>query len=344
VRRIEGWKGARRPARVAAWRSALLHAVLALLCVGIGFHLVGYFRSPYDMLASLASGEISRASFGFLAVASALAYVDFVWVRQTFCKFLCPYARFQGVLFDRNTLVVGYDARRGEPRGKKGRASGDCVDCGLCVAVCPTGIDIRAGLQLECIACTQCIDACNAVMERVKRPRNLIGYAPLEALEGGGATRVLRPRVVAYGTLLVAVGIAFAGLLARRLPMDLQVEHNRSALSSRLPDGRLGNAFTLHIENRDRSAHEFRVRVEDGAGRLELIAGRNPLEVAATSAIETRVFVVEPRALRGEEDEEEEEDDLHARPIRFVLERVDDTSRRVVRSTHFLALEGHSDD
>jgi cytochrome c oxidase accessory protein FixG len=324
ARRIEGWKGSRRPARVATWRRIATHAAWLAGSALIGFHLVGYFRSPYAMLG----GSFGRASLAFLVAASLLAYLDFVFVRQVFCKWLCPYARFQGVLFDRDTLVIGYDARRGEPRGKRGRAAGDCVDCGLCVAVCPTGIDIRNGLQLECIACTQCIDACNGVMSRLGRARNLIGYRSLVGLEGLRPARLLRPRVLAYGTLLAAVGVAFAALLATRLPMELTVAHNADSLFTETADGRLGNAFTLRVENRDRAERVFRLRLED-AERFELVAGLNPLRVGPTSAVEARVFVVaRSGAAPG------------SREIRFVLEDTSDLSRRVVRPARFLVPGG----
>jgi cytochrome c oxidase accessory protein FixG len=324
ARRIEGWKGSRRPARVATWRRVATHATWLAGSALIGFHLVGYFRSPYAMLG----GSFGRTSLAFLVAASLLAYLDFVFVRQVFCRWLCPYARFQGVLFDRDTLVIGYDARRGEPRGKRGRAAGDCVDCGLCVAVCPTGIDIRDGLQLECIACTQCIDACNGVMSRLGRARNLIGYRSLVGLEGLRPARLLRPRVLAYGTLLAAVGVAFAALLATRLPMDLTVAHNADSLFTETADGRLGNAFTLRVENRDRSERVFRLRLEDGE-LFELVAGVNPLRVAPTSAVEARVFVV---ARRGSAP--------GSREIRFVLEDTSDLTRRVVRAASFLVPGG----
>ena len=208
-------------------------------------------------------------------------------MRQTFCKYLCPYARFQGVLFDADTLVVGYDARRGEPRGKRGKAAGDCVDCGLCVAVCPTGIDIRKGLQIECIACTQCIDACNGVMAQLGRAPNLIGYRSLVAL---GATlrpcASLRPRVVIYGALLALVAArASPWALGVREPLELQVAHNASALFGATADGALGNAFTLHIQNRDRERHAFRIRLEAPAG-FELLAGAEPAAGRRATAVE----------------------------------------------------------
>jgi cytochrome c oxidase accessory protein FixG len=330
ARRIQGWKGNQVPRRIAVWRKLATHAVWILLSLVIGFHLVSYFHSPYDLISqALRNGTIYPTVLGFHLVAAAVAYFDFVFLKQTFCKYLCPYARFQGVLFDRDTLVIGYDGKRGEPRGKRGSTTGDCVDCNLCVAVCPTGIDIRNGLQLECIACTQCIDACNGVMARLGRDTNLIGYRSLVGLEGSREIRLLRPRVLVYGAMLAVVAVTFVTLVGRRLPMDLHVAHNRSALSSTAADGRVGNAFTLHIQNRDREEHRFRLRLEDPSG-FDLVAGVNPISVAAASAVETRVFVlaadagVAPSA---------------AREIRFVLEREDDTSERVVRAARFLSLE-----
>jgi polyferredoxin len=141
------------------------------------------------MIAALAGGHWTGASMGFWIAGSALCYLDFAIVRQTFCKYLCPYARFQSVLLDSDSLVVAYDTGRGEPRGKMRRDGerGDCVDCGLCVAICPTDIDIRQGLQMECIGCTQCIDACDGVMTRVGRPTGLIAYRSLAAAARGSS-------------------------------------------------------------------------------------------------------------------------------------------------------------
>jgi len=334
ARRLRGWSLGGPPARVATWRRIATHAVWIALSAVVGFHLVGFFRSPYEMLGALSSGDWTGASMGFWLAASALAYFDFGLVRQAFCKYVCPYARFQSVLLDSDSLVVAYDPRRGEPRGKlrkDGRAAvGDCVDCGLCVAVCPTGIDIRSGLQLECIGCTQCIDACNGVMARLGRAPELIGYRSLAALEGR-ATRLLRPRVAVYGGLLLAVGGAFAGALAQRAPFDLQVERNRSALYQTAADGRIDNAYTLHVQNRDRRDHEYRIRL-DAPARFELVAGVNPLALRATESAEARVFVLaQPGALPAPHD---------GTAIHFIVEELDETGaprRAVARASTFVA-------
>lgn len=288
---IQGWRGVSPPREIPRWRHVATHAAWIGLSVLVGFHLAGYFRSPYELLHALDSEHHYPTALAFIGAVSVVTYLDFAWVRQTFCKYLCPYARFQGVLFDRDTLVIGYDERRGEPRGKKGSVTGDCVDCGLCVAVCPTGIDIRHGLQLECIACTQCIDACNGVMDQLGRARNLIGYAPLVQLQGLRPGRLLRPRVVLYGALLLAVGVAFGTLLERRLPMDLRITRNPTSLYTTTADGRVGNAFTLHIENRSRSEAAFELALLESED-FELVMGLNPVTVPATSTSEARVFVL----------------------------------------------------
>jgi cytochrome c oxidase accessory protein FixG len=331
ARRIQGWTPGGPPARIAPWRRVATHAVWILLSWVIGFHLVGYFRSPYDLLGSLFDeGRLYPTTFAFHVGFALLTYLDFAIVRQTFCKYLCPYARFQGVLFDSDTLVIGYDARRGEPRGKRGTTRGDCVDCGLCVAVCPTGIDIREGMQLECIACTQCIDACNGVMQRIGRLPDLIGYRSLVGLEGLRPARLVRPRTVAYGALLLLLALAFGFLLERRIPMDLRVAHNAAALYSTTADGRISNSFLLSIENRDRSERSFQIRVEDDS-RFDLVAGLNPIPVPAVSTAETSVFVLaRPGADLGGS----------ASELRFVLEPTDEPGTRVVREVHFVAPGG----
>jgi cytochrome c oxidase accessory protein FixG len=332
ARRVQGWKGHRPPARVARWRVALTHALWFSLSSIVAFHLVGYFVSPYAMFSDLAAGVIHPAALGFLAVVTGITYLDFGFVKQTFCKYLCPYARFQGVLFDRDTLVIGYDALRGEPRGKASRAGvGDCVDCGLCVAVCPTGIDIRKGLQLECIACTQCIDACDGVMKRLGRRRGLIDYRSLVGLLGERSARLLRPRVALYGALLVAVAVTFGAMLAERVPMELYVTHNGASLFGTAADGRPSNAFTLHIENRDRSARSFRIALGEGPS-FELLAGVNPISVPAVSTVEAKVFVLS--------------DDRSARSqgFDFLLEPVDGRDPPLVRKARFVAREHREAD
>ncbi len=328
ARRIQGWSAGGPPRRIAPWRKALTHLVFLAIALVVGVHVVGYFHPIDALLASTFRGEPPAVAGGFVLVLSALAYLDFAFVRQTFCKFLCPYARLQSVLFDRDTLVIGYDAARGEPRGKRGSTAGDCVDCGLCVAVCPSEIDIRDGMQLECITCTQCIDACDGVMARLGRKRGLIDYRAWVSLEGLREARIFRSRVLVYTTMLAVIAGSFLVLLGQRVPVDFDVEHNRSQMFGSTGDGRLTNAYTVFITNRDREAHAFEILLDAPDG-FELVAGSNPVSVAPIRHVETRVFVVvDPGA---------PELGAGAMPISFRLRRSDGEIRELVRESTFVA-------
>jgi len=329
ARRIQGWTRTGPPRHVALWRRVATHVAWIAVSGIVGLHLVGYFRSPYELIGALRHGDLAGASMGFWIAGAALCYLDFALVRQTFCKYLCPYARFQSVLLDSDSLVVAYDLERGEPRRKKRaeRKGGDCVDCGLCVAVCPTDIDIRKGMQMECIGCTQCIDACDGVMNRIGRPLGLIGYRSLASLEGR-RTRLLRPRVVIYGVLLVASVLGFGAAIVAREPLSLEVERNRTSLYQRSADGRIGNAYTLHVQNRERQDHVYRIGI-DAPARFQLVAGVNPLPIPATGDVTASVFVLaQPDATAEDED---------GTPIRFHLENIERPGRKIARDSTFLA-------
>ena len=184
---------------------------------------------------------------------------------------------------------------------------------------------------MECIACTQCIDACNGVMERLERPSNLIGYRSLVGLERIREVRIVRPRVLVYGSLLAASCVAFVVALVARVPVDFTVAHNRDALYTTAADGRLGNSFTLHLENRGREARTFEIKLAEGGVDFDLVAGINPITVDATSEAKAMVFVMGPADWAPP-------DGLFE--LDFVLEPVDEPTSRVVRQTHFLAPGG----
>jgi len=198
------------------------------------------------------------------------------WAREQVCTFMCPWPRFQAAMLDESTFVVTYRAWRGEARGKhKAGASwegrGDCIDCFSCVAVCPTGIDIRDGLQLECIGCGLCIDACDAVMDKVGRPRGLIAFdtqANLEAQTAGGraAYRWLRPRTFIYGGLLVAVSGVMLASLVTRADVELTVLRDRAPLFVSLSDGGVRNGYTIKILNKARAERRFELAIDGLAG------------------------------------------------------------------------------
>jgi cytochrome c oxidase accessory protein FixG len=216
------------------------------------------------------------------------------FMREQVCKYMCPYARFQGVMFDPDTLVITYDAERGEPRGLRkknvepeARKLGDCVDCGICVQVCPTGIDIRNGLQYECIACAACIDACDEVMDKVGFPRGLVRYSTENALAKHYAPRdifghLLRPRTLLYAFVLLAIVTATAWSLSTRIPLKVDVLRDRSMLYREADDERIENVYTLNVMNTDDDAHRYALSVSGLAG-IE-IAGERIVEVPAASS------------------------------------------------------------
>jgi cytochrome c oxidase accessory protein FixG len=276
----------------------LAHTFLAYF-VGVSQLAHWVQRSPFE----------HPIAFLVMAGATALMLLDFGVMREQVCMVACPYGRFQSVLLDRRSLIVGYDRRRGEPRSKLVRSgltlvgaapgAGDCIDCGACVACCPTGIDIRDGLQMECIHCTQCIDACDSIMDRVGRPRGLIRYSSRDEL-AGQPRHVLRPRVVIYPLLLVLVWGALAYALAHRAPADVTVLRGLGSPFTVLPAGRVSNQIRVKIVNRAAAERRYLIELAEGpaepSGALELIAPENPLAVAAGKAATAPIFVTAPRA------------------------------------------------
>jgi cytochrome c oxidase accessory protein FixG len=230
-----------------------------------GFTFVGYFTPITELAGLIASFSTGPWETFWVLFYGGATYVNAGFMREQVCKYMCPYARFQSAMFDRDTLIITYDERRGEPRGarKKGvdykaRGLGDCVDCTMCVQVCPTGIDIRQGLQYECIACAACIDACDEVMDKVGYPRGLIRYDTQHGLEGK-RKRVLRPRTIVYASLLALLVTGFGVTLSGRNVVGVDVIRDRNALFRERSDGRIENVYNLKILNKDREAHEFRI-------------------------------------------------------------------------------------
>jgi cytochrome c oxidase accessory protein FixG len=207
---------------------------------------------------------------------------------------MCPYARFQGVMFDPDTLIITYDPVRGEPRGLRKKNAdpqaaplGDCIDCGICVQVCPTGIDIRNGLQMECIACAACIDACDDVMDKVGTQRGLIRYSTENALVKRYTAHdilghLLRPRTILYSTVLLAIVAASAWSLATRIPLKLDIERDRSVLAREADDGRVENVYNLRISNTDETAHRYAISVS-GIEGIDIV-GERIVEVPPASS------------------------------------------------------------
>ncbi len=264
-----------------------------------GFTFVGYF-TPITVLTR----EIVTASLGpwetfWVFFYSFATYGNAGYMREQVCKYMCPYARFQSAMFDKHSLVITYDAKRGEPRGARARGKdaksaglGDCLDCTMCVQVCPTGIDIRKGLQLECIACAACVDACDEVMDRMKYPHGLIRYTTQASMDGT-PTKILRPRTLIYGTLLLGFISAFVWTVIHRELVIVDVMRDRNALYRTLPDGRIENVYTVRLVNKDGAAHDVTLAVKDLPG-YELEADADIIHLAAGSVTSTPMRIRVP--------------------------------------------------
>ncbi len=256
-------------------RKALKQTLWISFAAWTGFTFVGFFTPVRTLAIELFSASLGPWEAFWIVFYGFATYGNAGYLREQVCKYMCPYARFQGAMFDKDTLIITYDAARGEPRGPRRRgvqpAPGDmgaCVDCTWCVQVCPTGIDIRKGLQYECIACAACIDACDSIMDKMQYPRGLIRYSTEHALNHS-PTRILRPRVLMYAGLLTVLVTAFGVALALRTPVALDVIRDRNALYRMLDDGRIENVYDLKIMNKTEHPHHFAVVVR-GAGALAL--------------------------------------------------------------------------
>ena len=236
-----------------------------------GFTFVGFFSPIRELGARMPDLAIGPWEGFWILFYAFATYGNAGYLREQVCKYMCPYARFQGAMFDKDSLVITYDKERGEPRGARKRGTdpkeqglGDCIDCTWCVQVCPTGIDIREGLQIECIACAACIDACDDVMDKMGSPRGLIRYTTQHALDHQ-PTRVMRPRVLIYGGLLAALVIGFVVTVALRSPVKLDVLRDRNSLYRLTDDGQVDNVYTLRILNKTEQEQHFRIEAQGGS-------------------------------------------------------------------------------
>lgn len=297
------------------WRKLATHATWISIGLLTGGAFVLYFNDAPTLIHDLVSGQgLSPTVTGFVLGLTFTTYLMAGFAREQVCTFMCPYARFQSAMFDEDTLVIAYDAKRGEVRGKhkKGESwegRGHCIDCTQCVQVCPTGIDIRDGLQIGCIACGLCVDACNSVMDKIDLPRGLIRYdtdrnMKLEAVHTAVSKpvhlRLIRPRTIYYSAILLFVlGLVMFGLFTRST-LDLNVIHARNPLSIQLADGTVRNRYELHVLNKTWYPQTFTLAASGMDGvKLEVRGtGEDPLTemaVDADSVGQFRAFVDMPR-------------------------------------------------
>ena len=285
--KVEGNRSARMRRDAQPWsldkvsRKSLKHLLWLILALWTGFSFVGYF-TPIKELGA----EVLQASMGSWEIFWTLfygfaTYCNAGFMREQVCKHMCPYARFQSAMFDKDTLIVTYDSERGEPRGARSRSAdpkalnlGACVDCGLCVQVCPTGIDIRKGLQYECIGCGVCVDVCDTVMDKLGYARGLVKYSTDNAMaqhwtQSQTLRRVLRPRVLVYSAILGAIVVAMFVSLSLRTPFKVDVVRDRGVTARLVAGGRIENVYRLQIMNATEAAQRYKITV-NGLPGLEL--------------------------------------------------------------------------
>ncbi|GGH58654.1 ferredoxin [Comamonas phosphati] len=252
------------------WKKAFKQSLWIAVSLWTGFTFVGYFVPVRELAAQLLALQGGWQIFWVLFYGFA-TYGNAGYMREQVCKYMCPYARFQSAMFDKDTMIVSYDAARGEARGPrrkdvdyKAQGLGDCIDCKLCVQVCPVGIDIRNGLQHECIGCGLCIDACNSIMDKMEYPRGLIRLTTQNAIARGWKhaqtlRRIFRPRVLIYSAVLLALSGAMITSLALRQPLKLDVIRDRASLSRIVAGGKLENVYRLQIMNATETEQRYRI-------------------------------------------------------------------------------------
>ena len=311
-RRIEGDRVARMRLDSAPWtatklwRKAAKHGVWGAIGLWTGITFVGYFTPIRQLVPAIASFGLGPWEWFWVLFYGFATYGNAGFMREQVCKHMCPYARFQSAMFDRDTLVIAYDAQRGEPRGSRSRkvdpraaGLGDCIDCTLCVQVCPTGIDIRNGLQYECIGCAACIDVCDGVMDKVGYPRGLIRYST----ENGVASRwspremwarVLRARVLVYGAILAGIGTVFVASLVLREPFKVDVVRDRGSLARIVADGQVENVNRLQIMNATERTQRYAIAVDGLPGIA--VSASEPADIGPAQARWVPVRVQLPHA------------------------------------------------
>jgi cytochrome c oxidase accessory protein FixG len=288
-------------------KKAFKYSLWAVLALSIGVTFVGYFSPIRELLPRIVSGELGGWEQFWLLFPSAGSFLISGVLREQVCFHMCPYARFQSVMFDRDTLIISYDAERGEPRGSRPRKAdpaalgkGDCVNCQLCVSVCPTGIDIRDGLQYQCIGCAACIDACNGVMEKMGYAPDLIQYSSENADEDAQRSW-MRPRLFGYGAVLCAMLLTFTWTISHRVPLGLDIIRDRSRLYREHWDGSVENVYTLKIMNREEQARTYRISATGALPvTLETRTGKSEVTVPAGGQSSVNVRLVKAPGVDGE--------------------------------------------
>jgi len=270
---VEGDRAKRMKLDKAPWtaqkflRKSAKQVLWILFAAWTGFTFVGFFSPIRELGAGIAGFSLGPWETFWTIFYGFATYGNAGFLREQVCKYMCPYARFQSAMFDKDTLIISYDAERGDPRGgrrkkddAKEKGLGDCINCTLCVQVCPTGIDIRDGLQYECIACAACIDVCDEVMDKMNYPRGLVRYTTEHALKHNEG-HVIRPRIIVYGVLLLVIISSTIWGMTHRIPLKADMIRDRNALYREVSGDMIENVYTLKITNMDNEPHVYSVRV-----------------------------------------------------------------------------------
>ena len=313
------------------WRKLFKHGLWIGFALLTGLTFVGYFSPIRELSINLLTFHLGFWEIAWITFFTCATYINAGWLREQVCLYMCPYARFQSVMFDRDTLIVSYDAKRGEPRGArkkdidpKSSGLGDCIDCQICVQVCPTGIDIRNGLQYQCINCALCIDGCDSVMDKMGYPRGLISYTTENSLEGK-THRWMRPRLAGYLTGVVIMMALFVYTVASRVPLHLDVIRERGQLYRQTTEGLIENVYTLKILNIDEHPHRFHISVA-GLPAVQII-GATDVALDSGEAREVPLrLAIDPALLKNTKDN-----------IEFHIEAGDNNTMKAESESRFLA-------
>jgi cytochrome c oxidase accessory protein FixG len=279
---------------------ALKHFVWIAFSLYTGFTFVGYFTPIRELAVELTRFNLGPWETFWICFYGFATYGNAGWMREQVCIYMCPYARFQSAMFDKDTLIIAYDEQRGEPRGSRKRGGdpresglGDCIDCTLCVQVCPTGIDIRQGLQYQCIGCAACIDVCDQIMEKMDYPKGLIRYTTEHSMSGK-LTHILRPRTIMYTLLLVALSAGLVYAISQRTALELDIIRDRNSLYRETNTGLVENVYTLKVINMDEKPHRYVLEVsgeKSGLKNLELVTNDQNIDVPAGEVLNLPVAV-----------------------------------------------------